>query len=191
MADAQRPWRCFVAIPIGAELRAALEESLQVLRALPGADAWRWTDAEAWHVTLAFLGATPPASVPRLAAALEDVAQAQVGFSLDAGGLGAFPSRARARVLWYGVADPEGRLRRLAGAVRTAVGLAEDDRFRGHLTLARARDRFGAEAVTLLDAASPASRLDVDRLVLYRSHLGRGPARYEALATAPLGSQAT
>lgn len=191
MADAQRPWRCFVAIPIGAELHAAVEERVQVLRSLPGADAWRWTDAEAWHVTLAFLGATPPASVPRLAAALEDVARAHVGFGLDAGGLGAFPSRSRARVLWYGVADPDGRLRGLAGAVRTAVGLPEDDRFRGHLTLARARDRFGAEAASLLDVASPASRLDVDRLVLYRSHLGRGPARYEALATAPLGSQAT
>jgi 2'-5' RNA ligase len=29
--------------------------------------------------------------------------------------------------------------------------------------------------------------LRVDRVVLYRSHLGRGPARYEALAAASLG----
>jgi hypothetical protein len=27
----------------------------------------------------------------------------------------------------------------------------------------------------------------IERLVLYRSHLGHGPAHYEELATAPLG----
>jgi RNA 2',3'-cyclic 3'-phosphodiesterase len=186
VADAERPWRCFVAVPIGRDVRAAVAACVRELRAGPGSETWRWTDAEAWHVTLAFLGATPPASLPRLAAALEDVAHAQVGFSLDAGGLGAFPSRGRARVMWYGLADPDGRLRRLAGAVRAALGLPQDDRFRGHLTLARSRGRTGTDARALAEMPCPASRLDVDRLVLYRSHLGRGPARYEDLATARL-----
>ena len=137
-------------------------------------------------MTLAFRGATLPASIPRLVAALEDVARAHDGFTLEAGGLGGFPSRGRARVLWYGVADPQGRLRRLAGAVRAAVGLEHDEQFRGHLTLARARERFGTDARALAEMPCPVSRLDVDRLVLYRSHLGRGPARYEALAAVPL-----
>jgi 2'-5' RNA ligase len=114
------------------------------------------------------------------------VARAYAGFTLDAGGVGGFPSRARARVLWYGVADPDGQLRRLAGAVRTAVGLEHDDRFRGHLTLGRARERFGTDVRALAEMPCPVSKLDVDRLVLYRSHLGRGPARYEALAAVPL-----
>jgi 2'-5' RNA ligase len=187
MADDDRPWRCFVAVPAGPALRAAMASCARDLRARDGADdVWRWTDAEAWHVTLAFLGATPPAAVPRLAAALERVGSAHEPFARPAGGLGAFPSRRRARVLWYGVADRDGRLRRLAGAVRAAVGLPEDDRFRGHLTLARARERFGTQANALAGTSCSASRLDVDRLVLYRSHLGRGAARYEALATVRL-----
>ena len=33
----------------------------------------------------------------------------------------------------------------------------------------------------------PAGQLAVEELVLYRSHLGSGPARYEILASAPLG----
>jgi len=33
----------------------------------------------------------------------------------------------------------------------------------------------------------PAGQLAVERVVLYRSHLGAGPARYEILAAAPLG----
>jgi 2'-5' RNA ligase len=69
------------------------------------------------------------------------------------------------------------------------MGLPPDARFRGHLTLGRARDRFGTDASALLDRADgPVSRLEVDRLVLYRSHLGRDPARYEALSSAPLGA---
>ncbi len=182
----ERPWRLFVAVPIGADVRAAVEGCVHDLRAMPGADGWRWTDAEAWHVTLAFLGATDAAYVSRVAAALERVASQHEAFERQAGGLGAFPSRGRARVLWYGIADPDGRLRRLARVVRSAVGLPEDDRFRGHLTLARARDRLGTDATALVGVVAPAVGLAVDRLVLYRSHLGRGPARYEALVTAEL-----
>jgi 2'-5' RNA ligase len=184
-----RRWRCFVAVPIGEELRTIVAAAVAELRAAPEADAWRWADPQGWHVTLAFMGATDPASVPRLSQALASLAASEAGFTRDGGGLGAFPSRARARVMWYGIADPDGRLRRLAAEVQAAVGLPSDARFRGHLTLGRARDRVGTDASALLDGveAAPSSRLNVDRLVLYRSHLGRGPARYEALSSAPLG----
>jgi hypothetical protein len=33
----------------------------------------------------------------------------------------------------------------------------------------------------------PAGTLAVEELVLYRSHLGAGPAKYEILAAVPLG----
>ena len=186
MADAELPWRCFVAVPIDSELRAAIERVARDLRARPGAEGWRWADAEAWHVTLAFLGATDPDQVSRLSEALERVGAAHDAMELPVGGLGAFPSRARARVLWYGISDAGGSLRQLAEAVRGALGMVTDERFRGHLTLARARDRFGTDAGALVDAPAPTSRLVVDRLELYRSHLGRGPASYEALTTVPL-----
>jgi 2'-5' RNA ligase len=188
MPPDERPWRCFVAVPIGAELGGAVAAAVAELRAAPGADAWRWSDPEGWHVTLAFLGATDPASVTRLSQSLALLAGSEAGFTREGGGLGAFPSRGRARVLWYGIADPDSRLRRLASAVQAAMGLPPDARFRGHLTLGRARDRFGTDASELLDGVDlPSARLDVDRVVLYRSHLGREPARYEALSSAPLG----
>jgi 2'-5' RNA ligase len=186
VADVDRPWRCFVAVPVDHVLRKTLLGVARDLRGRAGADAWRWTDAEAWHMTLAFMGSTDPASIPTVVSSIKSVADRHEAFALDAGGLGGFPSRGRARVLWYGVSDPDGRLRRLAGAVRVAVGLEDDERFRGHLTLARARDRFGTDASSLTAVPVPGSRLEVDRLVLYRSHLRRGPARYEALATAAL-----
>lgn len=187
MSTAERPWRCFVAVPIGAELREALAEHVARLRRLDGADAaWRWTDAEGWHVTLAFLGATEPAAVPGLGRSLATVAASHVPFELATGGHGAFPSRGRARVLWYGLADADGQLGRLARETQAAAGLDPEARFRAHLTLARARERDGTDASRLLSAHSPPGRVEVDRIVLYRSHLGRGPAQYEELASAPL-----
>lgn len=186
MAKSDRPWRCFVAVPIDTALREALAAITGDLRGRPGAEAWRWTDADGWHVTLAFMGPTDPARVSALGSALQSVARRQAAFTLDAGGLGGFPSRGRARVLWYGVSDPDGRLRNMAQAVRGAVGLTDDERFHGHLTLARARERFGTDASELVATPVPDARLEVDRLVLYRSHLGSGPAHYEALAAAAL-----
>lgn len=183
----QHPWRCFVAVPSGDALRAAVSGCVAALRAHPTSGDWRWTDAEGWHVTLAFLGATDPGAVAGLSAALDAVAAAHEPFELEAGGLGAFPSRGRARVLWYGIADPDGRLHRLARSVRAAVGLPDDERFRGHLTLARARDRFGTDAGAMLGSVTASgAALTVDRLALFRSHLGRGPAHYEELSTATL-----
>lgn len=187
MPSAEHAWRCFVAIPIGDGLRAALDGCSKALQARPGAEDWRWTDASAWHVTLAFMGATEPAAIPRVSATLAATAATIGPFTVEAGGLGAFSSRRRARVLWFGIADPDGRLRRLARAVRRAVELPVEDRFRGHLTLARLRSGLQADASDLLDAASaPATPLVVDRIIFYRSHLGRGPARYEELSVAPL-----
>jgi 2'-5' RNA ligase len=187
MPPTERPWRCFAAVPIGPSVRAAVEACVTELRARSGAEAWRWTEPEGWHVTLAFIGATDPATVPRLAASLAAVAAQHEPFTLEAGGLGTFPSRGRARVVWYGVADPRGRLARVARETQAALGLEPADRFRGHLTLARARDRLGTDAAAMLaTAAPPTAPLEVDRVVLYRSHLGGGPARYEALTTAVL-----
>jgi 2'-5' RNA ligase len=191
MAAVGASWRCFVAVPIGEGLRAALRAFVGQLRSDGSLDAdWRWTDADGWHMTVAFLGSTEPAWIPELADALAGLAADSIPFSLAGAGLGAFPSQARARALWYGFDDPGRRLRQLADRVAPAVGLPRDDRFRPHLTLARARDRRGTDASTVLAAAAPSAELPVDRLVLYRSHRGRGPARYEALATATLGGSA-
>ena len=180
-------WRCFVAVPIGEELREALAGAVEAWRARPDLAGLRWTDPAGWHLTLAFLGATDPDAVPGLVAALDRVAAGHVPMRLATGGAGAFPSKAHARVAWYGVVDPELRLAALAREVAPAVGLEGDARFRAHVTLARARAEPTDLRRWLGEADAPAGELVVDRLELMRSHLGRGPAHYETLATLPLG----
>ena len=177
-------WRCFVAVPIGEELRADLKAAVDPWRDLGGL---RWTDPVGWHVTLAFLGSVDVDRVPRLAGSLAPVAERHAPISLATGGFGAFPSPRHARVAWYGVEDADGRIERLAADVALALGLEAPRRFRPHMTLARARRQPVDLRSWLASASAPEGRLAVDRMELMRSHTGRGLARYETLATIALG----
>lgn len=183
-------WRCFVGVPIGEPLDGELREAMQPLRTVSSAEAddLRWIDPNAWHLTLAFLGPTDEAEIPRLIEALVEVAGNHAPFTIPTGGLGAFPSRRDVRILWYGLADRSRRLAELAIAVRIAVGCETASPFRAHLTLARAHgDRGVAVPPSTWKVPMPAGQLAIEQVVLYRSHLGSGPASYEILATAPLG----
>jgi 2'-5' RNA ligase len=146
------------------------------------------------HLTLAFLGEIDAAATARAAAALAMTATAAAkSWTVGWGNAGAFPSDARARVLWLGLAEPELTIgiQRLLAAELGAGNLPVDDRpFRPHLTLARLRrdlSRERAEEVRkALAAMAPPPDSKVTSLVLYRSRLGRGPAVYEELSRADL-----
>lgn len=182
----QERWRCFVAVPLPDGLRASLAAAVDGWRARGDLAGARWTDPAGWHLTLAFLGATDPARVPTLTRSIADVAARHRPWSAPSGGLGGFPSAARARVAWYGIVDDDRRLGRLATDMRHALGLEAGGRFRAHVTLARARGEPLDLRAWVRESSAPQGRVDVGRLELMRSHLGRGPARYETLAVAPL-----
>jgi len=186
---APRPWRCFVAVPLPADLRAALAAWVANVRQDPVLDAdWRWADPEGWHVTLAFLGATPPNTVPEILDRLAEELAGSEGFSVAAGGVGGFPGRSRARVLWYDVRDEQRQLADLAQLVRAATGVDESSPFRAHVTLARARDRHGVPLPQFPIDGLPAAEVPVTAVDLMRSHLGAGPARYETLGEISLST---
>ena len=183
-------WRCFVGVPIGQPLDRELRAALGALKAAASAEAdeLRWIDPQEWHLTLAFMGPIPEADIPRLVEAINEVAANHAPFAIPTGGLGAFPSRREVRILWYGLADRSRRLAELAIAVRIAVDTETSSPFRAHLTLARARGDRGVNVpANTWKVPMPAGQLAVEELVLYRSHLGSGPARYEILGSAPLG----
>jgi 2'-5' RNA ligase len=160
-------------------------------------DAWRteprgpdlrWTNADGWHVTLDFLGETNPAQIPEVVEDLRRATADTLAFTVPTGGLGAFPGPGRARSIWYGVADPDGRLADLAARVRGD----SPDSFQAHVTLARVRLRYGTRLIEWLEGRElPRGLLTVDHIELVRSHLGSGPAQYEVLASLPLGGAAS
>jgi 2'-5' RNA ligase len=183
-------WRLFVAIPIGAELRRAVGTAVEEWRTDGTLPELRWMNPDAWHVTLAFLGSVDTASVGRVVERLAAVAEGHAAMPATTGGLGAFPTPSRARVLWYGIHDEQGGLPRLAADVAAALGVGASRPPRPHLTLARARREPVDLRSWLASASAPAGMLAVDRLDLRRSHTGRSDARYETLASLELGVSA-
>jgi 2'-5' RNA ligase len=181
-------WRCFVAVPIGDRLRTELAPAVAKWRDDPQLAGLRWSDPDAWHVTLAFLGWTGPAEVERIVSALRAVAEGSAPTSVPTGGIGAFPSPGRARVLWYRVEDPVNALASLAGGLHQGLQFDPPPVFRAHLTLARAR----RDPVNLRHAmdglVAPTGTLAVEEIRLMRSHLGGGPPRYETLESVRLGA---
>jgi 2'-5' RNA ligase len=179
--------RLFLAVDLPGDARERLAAHLRDAlggRALPG----RAVAPASWHLTLRFLGDTPPAQRADVGRAM---AESDPGdsFTLGFGGLGAFPRPARATVLWLGVEEGAERLGTLAAvaeeAARRAGFAAEERPFSAHLTLARIRP---AQDVRPLLERVPSfrERIRVDAVVLFRSHLGPGGARYEAVERFPL-----
>jgi 2'-5' RNA ligase len=177
--------RLFLAVDIPEGVRNDLDSSVEPLRALlPEA---RWAHPEGWHVTVKFLGGVRPRLVEWVEREAESAAGAAAIFRSSLTGVGAFPSARRARVLWAGLDDGAGVLASLATALDEAMEreFAKEKRvFTPHLTLAR---MAGPAPIPpkLLEARLPAATFAIDRLVLYRSHLGRPSARYEPLAEFP------
>jgi 2'-5' RNA ligase len=179
--------RLFIGVPLTEAAREAIDTHLRA--ALPDGLPGRAVSAANWHLTLRFLGAT---RAEQLAAVVRHLRGAEPGgsFEVGFGGLGAFPRPRSARVLWIGLTEGVERMRdlaRVAEAAARAAGFgAEEKSFKPHLTLSRIqppRDVTGAiRRVPPLDL-----RMPVREVVVFRSHLGGGPARYEAVERFALG----
>lgn len=183
--------RCFLAIPLGAEVQSALEQMSCRLRSHPWAGRLRWVPAEQWHITLAFLGELSPEKAGELRKKLAE------GFREAA--LGAFALRSRApcffphqgcrpRLLVLPV-EPVPPLLRAAAVARRAAAhcglVLEERRYWPHVTLARLRSGHRAEPL-------PSQRLDSEAgvtveifcsvAVLYESRLSHAGAEHRVLA---------
>lgn len=183
------PWRCFVAVRINPGLAGRLSAAVAEWRDRPDLAGLRWSAPDDWHLTLAFLGDLAPARIESIVDGLADLAPRHARTRLASDGLGGFPSRARARVAWYGISDPARALRRLADDVGRAVDLEPDRPFTPHITLARASRRAVDLRAWLDDAVPPSGTLKVDHIELVRSRDGGSPGHYETLATLPLGGR--
>lgn len=99
----------------------------------------RWTAAENLHLTLRFIGETDDDKLERYAAVLARVRVEP--FILPVGGVGLFPTRGPAKVLWAGVGNGHTRLFQLRKQLDEALlavdaGLAMRG-FHPHFTLGR------------------------------------------------------
>lgn len=177
--------RLFLAVALTDEVAHGLAAFLteETIR-LPG----RPTPPDKWHITIRFLGATSALQRDQVLEFLDE--HLAVGpFTLGFGLLGAFPKATKATVLWLGIDRGSEHLRsmgRISEVAAQSAGLEPEDRpLHPHVTLSRIRPPMNVSGLVERVPRFPLS-MEVDRLTLFRSHLGRGGATYEALDTIPL-----
>jgi len=194
MADSER-FRLFIAVAIPGEVKAKMEAAqAELLRVLPEPSV-RWTRREQFHLTLRFLGDVEAARVEALGGALRAACRGFGALHLRAERVGFFPDLRRPRVVWVGVQDQAGQLPRLQAAVELATREytteEKEERFTGHVTLARIKGIKRPEAEALGQAAAGmAERLfghwTAYQVELMRSELLPQGARHSTLASIAL-----
>lgn len=179
--DTESAGRLFIGVALADEARREIEAQLR--RSLPDGIPGRAVPAANWHLTLRFLGSTRADQLGFIRKRLQSTDLGEA-FGVRFGGLGAFSRPRSARVMWIAVTDGAERLRELARvseyAARAAGFAPEEKSYRPHLTLSRIQPpqdvTRAIERVPPLDVA-----MRVGEVIIYRSHLGGGPARYEPI----------
>jgi 2'-5' RNA ligase len=187
-----KPVRLFVAVDVPEPVKDGLLRALAPFRErIPGA---RWTQPSGWHVTLKFLGWVWPRLETAVRGATTEVAaRAGEPFEARLTEIGVFPSPARARVVWAGIADEPGdRFAQIVTLLDESLEEyfePETREYSPHLTVARLAPprRLDEFAPGLIGTDIASEPFDVTELVLYRSHLSPRGARYEPLIRVGLG----
>lgn len=183
--------RIFIAAPLPDRASADVAALVDRVRSagVPGGGRdVRWVRLDGLHLTLRFLGPTLDERIGAVLAAVRAAASEAPPFEVAIGGAGTFPSGPRPRALWLGLRSGASDLEGLALLVDRALGAVgwppEPKPFRAHLTLARADGvPAGASVAARLIEAAADLRIAcrVDRVGLYESLTGGGPARYEPI----------
>lgn len=180
--------RTFVAIDFPGEVRDRLWRATAPLRE----PDWRirWVGPERLHLTLKFIGEIEEDRADAFGRALDRAVSDIPPFPVRLGGVGAFPSLGRPRVVWLGVdAPPElEALHRAVEEELSALGVDPEDRaFHPHVTLGRVK-RGRPEGMEAAAAkVDHEERCRVARVHLKRSRLRPTGAEYSTLSAHELG----
>jgi len=179
--------RCFVAVEIPEPIQALLKPVQTHLQSQIHKGA-SWTKPGKFHLTLKFLGDVRPEAMNDVSETLQRVTDTHPPFTIDFGGIGAFPNLARPRVIWMGIKQGASTVSRLAKAVNhelTHLGFSTDNRFHPHLTLARLRTATNLEPLKNIlrkyDTIVGGS-MHVNEIALMQSQLHRNGAIYTPLS---------
>ncbi len=159
---------------------------------LPGV---RWIAPGNFHLTLKFLGGIDEAMIEPIGACLREQLRLFQRFTINAKGLGVFPSPRRPRVLWVGLTGD--RLVSLASTVESALqplGFAPEARkFSPHLTIGRwhQADRAPRSLLRQLEnwKVCEFGESNVESVHLIQSVLSPKGAIYSRLVTVPLSAE--
>ena len=184
--------RTFIGVAVGDSIRATAKAMQQTL-ARCGADV-KWVEEENLHVTLLFLGEIDDGDLVNACKFAAKAAAKEPPFALRVGGVGAFPTPRRPKILWGGITEGAEALVRLHAAI--AEPLLEHGAYRQeergytpHLTLGRATGEADANMLALelpKHLSWNAGQTPVEEVLVYSSELRRDGLEYTVLGRSPL-----
>ncbi len=188
--------RLFIAIELSDPICDQISRTIERLQNTEPRHTIRWASPENIHLTLKFLGDTPPSHVNRIRINLDRAVRGFGVFSVEIEGAGCFPNPTKPRVVWLGLKNPGGELTTLRDAVEKHIaplGYPTEQRsFKPHLTLGRVKRHVSVSTLTQIGRSIAHS--NIGRLATWRcnavslmeSQLTPDGAIYSCLAEIPL-----
>jgi 2'-5' RNA ligase len=187
--------RAFIAIDLPVDLQKRLDQVSASLKQSIDRSAIRWVTSGNMHLTLKFLGDVSVTSLNLVKETIRAVALEHHCFDFSVGGLGAFPTSKRPRVIWVGIeAPPElGNVQSALESRLSRLGYPLEERpFSAHLTLGRVARTADPQDIQKIAQSIQATRIgflgavQVQQLHLYQSDLNPSGAVYTRLFSATL-----
>ena len=184
--------RSFLAFELPLEIKGVVARVSDELRQST-LDA-KWVKPVNIHLTVVFMGNIETDDIPAIGEEAKKVCSTHGAFDISLNGMGCFPNTRKPRVIWLGLDGDLERMSCFRDALQERLipfGIKEEKRrFKPHLTLGRFRrpKRMDSEGLEFLseyeDLTSPVCPLN--ELVLFKSELKPGGARYTRLDVCPL-----
>ncbi len=128
--------RTFIAIEMPKEIKDILLDAQKQINT----EKAKIRPAKAFHLTLKFLGEVEEKKIDEIKSALKAISFKQFKTALTE--IGVFPNESYIGVVWAGLDDSEGKIKKLQQEVDSKMellGFKKDTRFHPHVTLARVK----------------------------------------------------
>lgn len=178
--------RLFLAIPINTENNGFAPLVNDLRNRLSHEKMINWVRPTNIHLTLKFIGETPPQDEPKIIEAVSKVVENHHSFTMDFNRTGIFGARYAPRVLWLGMQQTPDELLRLEEDVLKAfdgIGYQRDrQNFVPHLTLGRIKDlcekQYFQKVVQAIEQKTYIHQ-EVNEIILFQSILRPDGAVYK------------
>lgn len=187
--------RTFIALDFPLEIRQKIRDITAYFKTQLPPGLIKWVDPDNMHLTLKFMGETPPEKLADIKHAIYQLGAVFPVFSIEIEDLGMYPNSKHPRVIWLGIKG-ENNLITLHNQLDQAlnqIGIQPEKRpFSPHLTIARVRRSANQDSVLQIGKTlsqfkvSHLGTVHVHEIVYYQSDLTPQGPNYTILQTTPM-----
>ena len=179
--------RTFISVTVPKEI-LSLQEMLKTTIDFKGKNL-KWVKSGQIHLTLKFIGYTPPDSVDKINGILSEVVKRHEWIELFVTGTGCFPVPKRPRVLWLGMSGAINKLNNFVSDINVSLEKLgfpiEEKEFIPHITIGRVSypPKSTPDISTFLQAKFESISMSVTRVRFMCSELFPNGPIYSILGT--------